>query len=98
VRVRNQLVPTTVIVNLFAVAILIYRQLNGAHVDLWSIIPYGIFLVFLLRRARALKKRVAELVDLAAYRTGMQRISRRMKKSPTNPVEVVEEKAEPAAL
>jgi glycosyltransferase involved in cell wall biosynthesis len=84
VRIKNQLVPTTVIVNLFAVAILIYRQLNGAHLDLWSIIPYGIFLIFLSRRARALKKRVAELVDLAAYRAGMQRISRKSKKAPEN--------------
>lgn len=92
VRIRNQSVPTTVIVNLIAVAILIYRQLNGAHLDLWSIIPYAIFLIFLFKRARALKKRVAELVDLAAYRAGMQRISRKMKRAAEKPMEA-EEKA-----
>jgi glycosyltransferase involved in cell wall biosynthesis len=78
-RLRNRFVPTTVIVNLVAVAILIYRQLNASHADLWSIIPYSLFLIFLATRARALKRRVAELVDLAAYRAGMQRILKRGK-------------------
>ena len=74
VRLRHQLVPTTVVVNLVALAILIYRQLNAPHIDLWSIIPYALFLIFLATRARALKKRVAELVDAAALRAGLQRI------------------------
>ena len=90
VRIRSQLVPTTVIANLIAVAVLIYRQLNSAsHVDLWTLIPYGIFLFFLYRRARVLKMRVAELVDLAAYRAGMTRVSRRSqpKKKEPEPVE-----------
>jgi glycosyltransferase involved in cell wall biosynthesis len=74
VRLSYRFVPTTVIVNLVAVAILIYRQLNASHLDLWSIIAYSLFLIFLGTRARALKKRVGELVDLAALRAGMQRI------------------------
>jgi hypothetical protein len=77
VRLRNRFVTTTVIFNLVALSLLIYRQLNASHLDLWFIIPYLFFLVFLLTRARALKSRVAELVDLAAYRTGMQRFLRR---------------------
>jgi hypothetical protein len=58
---------------------LIYRQLNVSHLDLWSIGVYLLFLFFLWTRARALKSRVAELVDLAADRAGLQRITRRDK-------------------
>jgi len=36
-----------------------------------------LFLDFLASRTRALKARVAELVDLAAYRAGLQRMTRR---------------------
>jgi hypothetical protein len=77
VRLRNRYVPTTVIFNLVAVTLLIYRQLNTPQLDLWFIIPYGIFLLFLGTRARALKKRVAELVDVAAYRVGLKRMDKR---------------------
>jgi hypothetical protein len=58
---------------------LIYRQLNISHVDLWVLVPYLLFLVFLWTRARLLKSRVAELVDLAAHRAGLQRVTRRGK-------------------
>jgi hypothetical protein len=58
---------------------LIYRQLNISHVELWSIVTYGVFLLFLWTRARALKSRVAELVDLAGYRAGLQRVMRKGK-------------------
>src|SRR5437660_3549806 len=74
VRLRDRLVTTTVIFNLIALALLVYRQLNISHLDLWSIIPYGLFVLFLATRARALKSRVAEVVDLAALRTGLQRV------------------------
>jgi hypothetical protein len=40
-----------------------------------------LFVVFLATRARALKSRVAELVDLAAQRAGLERIMRRKKKT-----------------
>ena len=79
VRLRNRLVTTTVIFNLIALALLTYRQLNVSHVDLWFIAFYLLFLLFLATRARALKSRVAELVDLAAHRAGLQRLTRRGK-------------------
>jgi GT2 family glycosyltransferase len=81
VRLRSRLVTTTVILNLVALALLVYRQLNISHVDLWFIIPYLLFVIFLVTRARALKSRVAELVDLAAHRAGLERIVRRDKKA-----------------
>jgi O-antigen biosynthesis protein len=77
VRLRYRFVTTTVILNFIALSLLIYRHVNIPHVDLWFIIPYLFFLGFLVNRARALKSRVAELVDLAAYRAGLQRAFRR---------------------
>ena len=79
VRLRSRLVTTTIILNLIAVSLLIYRQLNVSHLDLWSIGVYLLFLFFLWTRARALKSRVAELVDLAAHRAGLQRVGRKQK-------------------
>jgi len=79
VRLRNRLVTTTLILSLIALSLLIYRQLNVSHVDIWSIGAYLLFLFFLWTRARALKSRVAELVDLAAHRAGLQRVSRKQK-------------------
>jgi hypothetical protein len=63
-----------VIFNLIALSVLIYRQLTISQPDLWFIVPYSLFLIFLATRARALKKRVAELVDVAAHRAGLQRV------------------------
>ncbi|HEX4653742.1 MAG TPA: glycosyltransferase [Candidatus Udaeobacter sp.] len=79
VRLRNRLVTTTVIFSLIALSLLIYRQLNASHVDLWSIGAYLLFLLFLWTRARALKSRVAELVDVAALRANLQRVARKQK-------------------
>ena len=81
VRLRSRLVTTTVILNLVVLALLVYRQLNISHVDLWFVISYLLFVIFLVTRARALKLRVAELVDLAAHRAGLERIVRRDKKA-----------------
>ena len=58
---------------------MLFRSLNISHFDLWSIVPYGLFLLFLWTRARALKSRVAELVDVAAHRAGLQRVTRKGK-------------------
>jgi glycosyltransferase involved in cell wall biosynthesis len=77
VKLRSRLVTTTVIFNLIVLSFFIYRQVNLSHADLWFIVPYSLFLVFLANRARALKSRVAELVDMAAYRAGLQRVTRR---------------------
>jgi GT2 family glycosyltransferase len=79
VRLRNRLVTTTVIFNLIAVSLLVYRQLNVPHIDFWFTIPYLLFLAFLATRARVLKSRVAELVDLAARRASLRRVPRRGK-------------------
>ncbi len=79
VRLRNRMVITAIIFNLLAISLLIYRQLNVSHLDLWFIVGYGLFLVFLATRARALKSRVAELVELAALRAGLQRVIRKPK-------------------
>ena len=84
VRLRNRLVTTTVIFSLIALALLVYRQLNVSHIEMWSIIAYAVFLGFLGTRARALKLRVAELLDVAAHRAGLQRVTRKGKTvSPT---------------
>jgi glycosyltransferase involved in cell wall biosynthesis len=79
VRLRSRRVTTTVIFILIALTIVIYRQFNASHLDLWSLILFGAFLVFLATRARALKSRVAELVDLAAHRCRLQRMTKRGK-------------------
>ena len=77
VRLRYRFVTTTVILNLLILAMIIYRDLNSGGVDLRVVIPYAIFLLFLGTRARRLKRRVAEIVDVAAYRLGLQRIPRK---------------------
>ncbi len=79
VRLRNRFVTTTIIFNLIVLTLLIYHQLNISHLDLWVLVPYLLFLMFLWTRARLLKSRVAELVDLAAHRAGLQRVKRRGK-------------------
>ncbi len=81
VALRYRFVTTTVIINLFLLSLLIYHQLNRARVDLWLLLPYLAFLVFLTVRAHRLRERVAELVDVAAHRIGLQRILRRQKRA-----------------
>lgn len=76
-RLRHRFVTTTIVANLIGLALLIYRQLNTTGLDLWLLVPYAIFLVFLVLRARRLKRRVAELIDVAADRAGLRRIARR---------------------
>jgi hypothetical protein len=56
--------------------LLIYHQLSTGHSNLWVLGPYAAFLVFVGLRARKLKKRVAELVDVAALRTGLLYLGR----------------------
>ena len=101
VRLRSRFVPTTVIFNMVVLSLLIYRQVNIGHFDPWVMIPYGLFLGFLGTRARALKLRVAELVDVAAYRAGMQRVMRKWREKAaapkTEPQLEVPETADPAA-
>ena len=68
-----------IIFNLIAMSLLIYHEVNISRVDLWPIAFYGAALGFLATRARALKSRVAELVDLAAFQGGLQRVLRKGK-------------------
>ena len=77
VRLRYRFVTTTIIINLFFLALIIYRGLSGGGPDLILVIPYALFLLVLMTRARRLKRRVAEIVDAAAFRLGLERITRR---------------------
>jgi GT2 family glycosyltransferase len=87
---RHRFVTTTVIINLVVLSLLGYHQLNAGHFDVWLLLLYLGFVAFLGNRARRLKSRVAELVDLAAYRAGLQRIPRRSRKLEPTPVKTVE--------
>jgi glycosyltransferase involved in cell wall biosynthesis len=73
---RYRLVPTTILFSLMTLCLVIYHQLNSGHLDVWLLALYSCFVLFLVNRARVLKSRVAELVDVAAYRAGLQRIAR----------------------
>jgi len=79
IKLRGRFVTTTVIANLIALSVMIYRQVNGEHLDLAFFVPYSLFLLFLANRAWALRRRVAELVDAAAFRVGLQRITGKRK-------------------
>ena len=74
VGLRHRLVTTTIIINLVVLSLIVYGQVNQPDLNLWVLLPYAAFVGFLLLRARKLKERVAELVDLAAYRAGLQRL------------------------
>jgi GT2 family glycosyltransferase len=74
---RYRFVPTTVIINLVVLSLLVYRQLNVGHAEPWLLAIYSCFLIFLGLHARRLRHRVAELIDLAAYQAGLKRILRR---------------------
>src|SRR5204862_3104738 len=100
VLLRNRMVVTTIIFNLIAISWLIYHELNISHIGLWPIIFYGAFLGFLATRARALKSRVAELVDLAAFRAGLQRVPSKGKvtaAAPQQELEVAVNATDPAS-
>jgi hypothetical protein len=73
---RYRFVPTTILINLVIAALVGYHALQVGHVHYWVLAIYVAFLLFLTNRARRLKSRVAEIVDLAAYRAGLQRIPR----------------------
>ena len=73
---RYRFVTTTVIINLVMLSLITYRQLISPGLSWWVVIPYLAFVGFLCLRARRLKQRVAELVDLAAHRAGLQRIAK----------------------
>ncbi len=71
-RLRPRFVATTVIFNCVVLSLLIYHQLHTGAVDWLLIALYSVFLVFLAFRMRRLRERIAELVDVAAHRAGLQ--------------------------
>ncbi len=76
VRLRHRFVATTVVINLVVLTLLIYHQLNATKAQLWVFLPYLLFVIFLGVRMRKLRRRVVELVEVAAYRCGLQRIGK----------------------
>lgn len=74
VHLRRRLVATTVLTNTVVLMALAYQQfvIPGGSWWLWA--PYGVFLLFLGRRARRLRRRVAELVGAAAVRCGFTHV------------------------
>ncbi|MDQ6654313.1 MAG: hypothetical protein M3Y80_00675, partial [Verrucomicrobiota bacterium] len=75
VKLLNRFVATTVVINLAVLSLLIYHQLSTGSWDLLALGLYLAFVGFISLRARKLKERVAELVDLAAFRSGLQRMT-----------------------
>jgi hypothetical protein len=69
-------VPTTILINTVYISLIAYHALQTGRVYYWVLGLYLLFVLFLMNRARRLKARVAEIVDLAAYRAGLQRIRR----------------------
>jgi hypothetical protein len=69
------MVATTVLLNVILLGILAYQQLLIPDTHWWPWIPYGIFTLVLLRRARRLKRRVTDLVESASLRCGFTRIT-----------------------
>ena len=59
----------------------IQLRVTAGHValDLRFLIPYALLLLFIWSRGRQLKRRVVELIDVAAFRIGSQRITRKQK-------------------
>ncbi len=53
---------------------IIYRDLNSGSIDLRILISHVHICCFLRTRPRRLQRRVAEIVDVAAFRLGLQRI------------------------
>ena len=77
VHLRNKMVATTLLVNAIIVCALAYQQFILSSPTWWPWIPYAVFVLFLTRRARRLKRRVADLVEAAVNRCGLSRISKK---------------------
>lgn len=74
VLLSNRPVVTLLLVNLIILPILLWRQFFVSVDDLWLWVPYVFLLVWLTLRARRLRKRVAQLVEAAARRCGLDRM------------------------
>ncbi len=76
-RLTTRMVPTTVLVNVPILCLLAYAQFAGDGITWWQAAPYAVFLGVLAYRALRLKRRVADLLEVAAKRTGLARIRRK---------------------
>ncbi len=82
VRLRATMAATTFWVNAVAIGLLLYREFVDTSNDLWLQIPYLIFVAYLMNHARLLKRRVAQLVEAAAKRIHLTRLSEKRKSAP----------------
>lgn len=76
VKLQHRFVTTTILINLIILTLLIYHGLSTGQGEPLAWLCYAGFLGFLAFRAQLLKRRLASLVDLAAYRCGLQWIGR----------------------
>ncbi|MEO8206157.1 MAG: hypothetical protein ABI615_08245, partial [Chthoniobacterales bacterium] len=77
----TSMVATTLLVNIILLCCLAYRQFFMPNPGIWLQIAYVVFVVILISRAWRLKRRIAELVEAAAQRCGLNRILRGQKQS-----------------
>ena len=77
VHLKLRMVATTILMNFILLAILAYQQLIIPNAHWWPWVPYAIFVLILVRRARRLQRRVTDLVENAALRCGFTRITKK---------------------
>jgi hypothetical protein len=77
VHLKLRMVATTLLLNFILLTVLAYHQLLVPDAHWWPFVPYGIFVLILLRRAHRLQRRVADLVENAATRCGFTRITKK---------------------
>jgi hypothetical protein len=81
IRLRSKMVATTLIANLFIIGLLSYYSLADGKANIWILVPYCLFVLYLLHQIRRLKRRVAQLVEAAASRINLKRISRKVQRT-----------------
>ncbi len=74
VRLTYSPVVTTFLANFIALSAVFYRGVLADHRDWWLLLPYALFLLVLTRRARRVKRRVADLVMVATGRCDLTRV------------------------
>jgi len=77
VHLKTRMVATTLLLNFVLVCLVLWHQFAIGGPSWWPWIPYGIFVFVLFRRARRLKRRVADLVCAAAERCGFTRMAKK---------------------
>ena len=76
VHLKTRMVATTFLLSFILLGILAYQQVFIPEASWWPWVPYVAFELYLYRRVRRLKRRVAELVGAAAGRCGFTRITK----------------------